>query len=453
MKLREIRIKNFRCLADIVMPVADTTILVGENNSGKTALLQALRFALPWRANTGRTSPFDEYDYFMKSEDDSPTSGDGITLELWFKEDTSDEWPESLTQALDNMVQTDPDSDTDSIGLRLSSKYDENTKEIINRWEFLNTNGQPLGGKGARPNNLPQFLSYIRCFYLTSLRDSNSEFSPRSSFWGRILKDLNISEEQKKIFNEQLSKLNEDLLKADARLGEVRETLEKGQKLMEPGTGQKTSIHALPLKPWDLMSKAEVVIKSRGSDVDFPLYRHGQGMQSLSVLFLFQAYIDVLLKPTFQPETEAILTLEEPEAHLHPQTIRALAANLNQISSQKIISTHSPYFIQEIPLENIRMFRRKGPSSKILSIKRFFTAKIPQSPELEAFCSANSEKFSYDTGKTLLTLKGKMEEEKFRRLIKIYREQAEVHSEIRRLKNESGLYLSDEELTNLQIYT
>jgi predicted ATPase len=38
--------------------------------------------------------------------------------------------------------------------------------------------------------------------------------------------------------------------------------------------------------------------------------------------------IDVLLKPTFQPETEAILALEEPEAHLHPQATRALAANL-----------------------------------------------------------------------------------------------------------------------------
>jgi len=43
-------------------------------------------------------------------------------------------------------------------------------------------------------------------------------------------------------------------------------------------------------------------------------------MQSLAVLFLFQAYLNVLLKPMFQPETEAILALEEPEAHLHPQS-------------------------------------------------------------------------------------------------------------------------------------
>lgn len=104
---------------------------------------------------------------------------------------------------------------------------------------------------------------------MSALRDSDSEFSPRSQFWGKILRDLKIGEEQ------------------------------------------KTDIQALPLKPWELMSKSEVVIRGRGGEVDFPLSRHGQGMQSLSVLFLFQAYIDVLLKPTFQPETEAILALEE----------------------------------------------------------------------------------------------------------------------------------------------
>jgi len=47
MKLREIRVKHFRNLVDVTIPMGDTTVLIGENNSGKTALLDALRIALP----------------------------------------------------------------------------------------------------------------------------------------------------------------------------------------------------------------------------------------------------------------------------------------------------------------------------------------------------------------------------------------------------------------------
>lgn len=312
--------------------------------------------------------------------------------------------------------------------------------------------GQPLAGKGANPGNLTNFLSYIRLFYLSALRDSEDEFSPRSQFWGRILRDLKISEEQRKALSEELSKLNSALLKADPRLEQVRVSLEKVQKIIALGAAQSTSIQALPLQPWELMSKSEVVIRGRGSEVEFPLSRHGQGMQSLAVLFLFQAYIDVLLKPTFQPETEAILALEEPEAHLHPQATRALAANLGELKSQKIVSSHSPYFIQEMPFTQIRMFRRDGPSSKVLYVKRFFTAKVPNTPDLLKFCTNNAQKFDYHEGTSTLTVNGKMEEKEYRNLLTIYPGQNEVHAELKRLRTESQLYLSDDDLADLDTY-
>lgn len=450
MKLREITVKNFRCLADVTVPVADATVLVGENNSGKTALLEALRIALP-RSAAGRESPFNEYDYHMVKADDSPQSGGGIVVELWFREDAPNEWPDSLVQALTDIIQTDPIMDLDSIGLRLLSQYDALAKEMVTKWEFLALDGQPLGGKGADPRNLPRFLPYIRYFYLSSLRDSADEFSPRSQFWGRILRDLKISDEQRKAFGDVLAELNEGLLKADPRLEQVRVTLDKGQKIMELGAGQKTSIQALPLKPWDLMSKAEVVIKTRGGEIDFPLARHGQGVQSLAILFLFQAYIDVLLKPTFQLETEAILALEEPEAHLHPQATRALATNLSEIKSQKIISSHSPYFIQEIPLTQVRMFRRDGPSSKVLWVKRSFTAQVPNTPDLLTFC-ANNAKFDYHEGTHTLTVNGKVEQREYRDLLALYPRQQEVHDVLKRLCTESQLYLDDSDLADLETY-
>jgi putative ATP-dependent endonuclease of OLD family len=430
------------------MPISDNTVLIGENNSGKTAVLDALRIALPQRMSS-RDNPFDEYDYHMVKRDDSPQSSAGIVIELWFREDKSDEWPDTLVQALTDIIQTEPSMDLDSIGLRVTSKTDDMANGIVTKWEFLNLEGQPLGGKGADPRNLSKLLSYVRCFYLSSLRDSSQEFSPRSQFWGRILRDLKISDEQKREFTDTLAKINDSLLKADPRLEKVRATLEKSQQISELGSAQMTSIQALPIKPWDLMSKAEVIVKSRGGEIDFPLSRHGQGMQSLAVLFLFQAYIDILLKPSFEPQTEAILALEEPEAHLHPQATRMLAAHLGEINSQKILSSHSPYFIQDIPLRQIRMFRRKGPSSKVLWLKRSFSVALPNKPETIQFCE-KYPKFKYSNG--ALIVHGKLEEDEYRELLRIYSENKELHSDLKQLKTESESYLDDSEIGALETY-
>src|SRR3990170_969709 len=123
MNLREVRIKNFRNLVDVSIPIDDTTVLVGENNSGKTAFLDAVRIALT-RSSSGRVSPFDEYDYYMTNVGDTPRTSEGIIIELWFREDKSDEWPDTLVQALSDIIQTDPVKDIDYIGLRVTSKYD-----------------------------------------------------------------------------------------------------------------------------------------------------------------------------------------------------------------------------------------------------------------------------------------------------------------------------------------
>ncbi|MBN2090656.1 AAA family ATPase [candidate division KSB1 bacterium] len=428
-------------MANITIPIQDTTVLVGENNSGKTAFLDALKIVLP-RNHYGRETPFDEYDYYMSKIGDSPQSSEGIVIEIWFREDEPNEWPGSLIQSLSDIIQTDPLKDLNSIGLRLSSKFDTFTKEVINKWEFLTFDGQPLGGKGANSGNLARFLLYNRLFYLSALRDPDNEFSPRSQFWGRILRDLKISEEQRENLSNDLVKLNNELLQADPRLEQVRATLDNVQKIMILGLGQKTSIQALPLKSWDLLSKAEVVITAHGSEVDFPLSRHGQGIQSLAVLFLFQAYIDVLLKPTFQPETEAILALEEPEAHLHPQAARALAVNLNKVKSQKIISSHSPYFIQEIPFTQIRLFRRVGSVTKIYYIKRAFSVKVPQTPELIEFCHRNAPKYDFHEGNSILSVNGKVDEKEYRKLVAFYPKKPDIHIHLKQLYHESQIYLN-----------
>jgi putative ATP-dependent endonuclease of OLD family len=128
MKLRHIRIKNFRCFSDIELPLDDTTILIGENNSGKTALLEAIRKALPISAG-GRREPFDQYDYHFDSSSNSAPVSQETSIELTFREDCANDWPINLRQALHDIIQTDPFADLNSIHLRLSSIQKSNTQE------------------------------------------------------------------------------------------------------------------------------------------------------------------------------------------------------------------------------------------------------------------------------------------------------------------------------------
>jgi len=451
MKLREVTIRNFRCLVDVTVPLDDSVVLIGENNSGKTAFLDALRLALP-RTQPGKSVPFHEYDYHMAQSTDSLKTNAGIVIELLFREDLPDQWPDALIQALEEIVQIDPANNLNSIRLRVTSKYDEVMTEMVPKWEFLNFEGHPLAGKAANPAHVGRFLSYIRVFYLSALRDADQEFSSRSQFWGRILRDLKIDDAQRKVLQTELEKLNTSLLASDPRLEQVRTAMENLRKVLTVELGQGVAIEALPLQPWDLMSKAQLVIKPCGSQVSFPLNRHGQGMQSLAVLFLFQAYIDVLLKPTFQQETEAILTLEEPEAHLHPHAARALAAILGEMKTQKITSSHSPYFVQEVPFADIRMFRKRGASSKVLYLRQSFSRKIPNATELRTFVNKKPGKFSYDAESTTLSVMGRMQEEEYRDLIQLYPNQSAVQQTLKQLRDESMFFLSKTELADLDTY-
>jgi putative ATP-dependent endonuclease of OLD family len=123
------------------------------------------------------------------------------------------------------------------------------------------------------------------------------------------LRNLKIPIEQQKTLRDELENLNNHLLSADSRIEQVQLSLEKIQDVMPYEIGEKTSIQALPMKPWELLSRARVVIQGHGHNVDFPLNRHGQGIQSLAVIFLFEAYINVFLKPQFEPETKSIIRL------------------------------------------------------------------------------------------------------------------------------------------------
>ena len=71
MRITSIRIENFRSIKSLYVELGETTVLIGPNNGGKTAILDAARIALTRRWGQ-RGTGFTEYDVHLAHEDDDP---------------------------------------------------------------------------------------------------------------------------------------------------------------------------------------------------------------------------------------------------------------------------------------------------------------------------------------------------------------------------------------------
>jgi len=91
MKLKTFQIENFRGITNLRVELDTTTVLIGENNSGKTTVLEALYTCMN-RGLSRRASPFSEYDFHLASADAEPADAPALVLTFIFEERKKEEW-------------------------------------------------------------------------------------------------------------------------------------------------------------------------------------------------------------------------------------------------------------------------------------------------------------------------------------------------------------------------
>ena len=486
MHIASIRIRNFRALKDVEIPLARSTVIIGENNSGKSSVLDCVSLALGRRWGQ-RGTGFSDYDVTVLNEmftDDAAqpknTSTDATaddagqvahteqaeqeesepedsplesTIELFFQEETPNEWPDEITSGLFGITQPDPFDGRNSITLRVTYKFNSLEKSYEPGWAFIDINGDPIGSREAkRAANTQDFFKYVPVFFLSALRDASEEFSSRSQFWGRILKAVKISPEERHALDEAIEDLNVRLLAVDPRVAETVERLKNIQSVVASGAAHDVSIRALPMKVWEILARSEIVIRSGAAATWLPLGRHGQGVKSLSVIYLFNAFVERLLKEAYSEHSEPIVALEEPEVHLHPQAIRALWPQIDAMPGQKIIASHSPYFIQFVPIKDIRLLRRDPGGVKAFYIPDRVSVTLPKNAAIALFGAKHEDRFSYDEQRGMLSTSSRIDEDLFRELLKCYTAVAERehHAAIRAFRDRSHSLLEAEDLEVLE---
>ena len=252
-----------------------------------------------------------------------------------------------------------------------------------------------------------------------------------------------------------LDLLNRRLLKADPRLQEIAKTLSGATRIAARDREGGLDLRMVPLKMWDLLSKAESILRNEPNSPWLPLLRQGQGIQSLSVIFLFQAFVEHLVHELYEQDSEPVLALEEPETHLHPQAARTLWTHVRALPGQKIVTTHSPYFVQHVPFRDLRLVRLTQEGTRVKSLPVTFSASVPDLDGLDAVASRSADRLKYDRTSKTLTVAGELDKRTYQDLLKCcgrHERRAELEGILRDLLDRSSLYIGDGELQSLETF-
>lgn len=128
-------------------------------------------------------------------------------------------------------------------------------------------------------------------------------------------------------------------------------------------------LEAIPTRLFEAAGKTHVHMRS-SLGAKLPVFRHGEGTQNLAVLLLFLAFAQLRLSELLGYESFPLLTLEEPEAHLHPAAVRLLGPLLGSFTGQSVVSSHSGELISRIPVTSLRRLYKKNGKTMVGTVAR-----------------------------------------------------------------------------------
>jgi putative ATP-dependent endonuclease of OLD family len=380
MRINRLHIENFRCIRNLDVDLGDTTVFIGPNNVGKTAILDAVRIVLTRRWGQ-RGSGFTEHDIHRPEQGGDPRTLPPVVITLYIEEPRVGAWDADMVAALEDILGVSDDG-RNLLTLRVTCAWSEEKEAFDPAWVFLNAAGQPMPER-RRATNLTGFFGYLPFFWLGALRDASDEFTARSGHWGRLLKSVRIPDELEAEVLRVLAELDARIVAADPRLNAIAEQIGQAARVAVGEGPGGARVNTLPLAIEEMLERTGIVIRNEELRPWLPLSRHGQGLQSLAVIFLFQAAVLQQLAEGDRPGVEAIFAIEEPEVHLHPQAARTLWDRVQALSGQKLMTTHSPYFVQHVPLRDLRIVSLRGGRTEVAALPRHIVSDLPWHDSLD----------------------------------------------------------------------
>lgn len=340
MRLRKIGVKNFRAIRDVSLTPAPCTVLVGENASGKSTILHAIRLLLDTDARRLVTElTEDDLNHEARKAGEST-----LTIEVEIGEI---EKHAELQAAFMTTISTE--ATEQYVTLRGTfGPEDPSDKSSPTVWRAVVM--PPMGSKADPVQLTARMARMLPLYHLDAVRDPARETRTSGrSLLGRLLQDVSLED----IANN----LRAAVINVNTQLGASSELTAMASaltNLVKPHTPGNTANLRFVLTQEDINSVVKglrLVMQEPGGALD--LARQATGLQNLVLVALFRHLI------TLGGVQFPILSFEEPEGHLHPHGQRRLSQDLFSLPGPTLMTTHSPIIVERAPLSSIvRLARR-----------------------------------------------------------------------------------------------
>ncbi|HLC16010.1 MAG TPA: AAA family ATPase, partial [Thermodesulfovibrionia bacterium] len=363
----KVRILNYRSIKKCSVDLTQVTVLIGANNSGKTSLLRALNLALG--VGVKRVS---KEDFYIGTEGNNNEETEIIVDVRLIPVDTSGQRLNEFDQAwrerqFGELINID-EHDKEYFAFRTKIKYDLLKGDyLIKKYKVKDWKDEPDWENQKHEEDLKQSFDGFPLFFIDAQRDIIQDLRDRSSYFGRLINKIKIDERLIKEIEEKIKAINDSIVNESDELAFLRKELLKPKDTIT--TGSEIEINPINKKLRDISRGININLQDTASE-SFPLDYHGMGTRSWASLLTYGAFISWQYKK-LEAENQpyhAILALEEPEAHLHPQAQRTLYKQLSEMEGQKIISTHSPFITSQCQLNEIRHFKKQKSYTEIKSL-------------------------------------------------------------------------------------
>ncbi len=345
MKLSRLQIYNFRGIEKGEIFFTNHNVIIGQNNSGKSTIVDAISLLLG-REKLSRD--IGDYDFFGgdPSPEDRiiikglitgfPNDNPGQSPE-WFNENDGGipSWYNTITKQIhygdkiDNTVL--------AVEIGFCARFNKEDLEFETLRYFVSDDGDPFEDTSIVALKAHRHLKDFGFFLLPSKRIWDRTISFGSELFNRVVRF------QDAVPGETITNLRDALRDIEHRIeetdplktivdrlnNELQGFLNSKEKTISflPTTGDISGV---------LNSITPFIEGQRGTNI--PVSKHGSGLISLQTLLLLLEFG----RHRNDNDKNFFLVAEEPELHLNPGLHKRLVSRIRGLSHQSITTTHSP---------------------------------------------------------------------------------------------------------------
>nr|WP_256467133.1 AAA family ATPase [Bradyrhizobium sp. 179] len=369
-KIFSVEIENFRGIRSAKLVLPDHAVLIGDNNTGKSSVLEAIDLALgPDRLS--RRPPVDEHDFYEGNYLPlaNPRAPEGaelvpapkIKVEVTITNLSSEqearfgaavEWLNTSTGEFyqeASLAGVDVAEIKAALRVTFIGEYDPDEDDFVGNTYFTRS----LSEDETPTSFSKKDKQHCGFLFLRSLRTGSRALSLEHGSLLDII--LRLKEIRPQMWEGTIGTLAGFDVASDPVLGisGVLESIDKSLKNYVPREwGVKPHLKVSNLTREHLRKVVTAFIATGTGDHAAPFFRQGTGTINMLVL--------AMLSQIAEDKQNVIFAMEEAETAIPPYAQKRIVHELRKLSAQSLFTSHSPYILEEFSLDETVTLSRTG---------------------------------------------------------------------------------------------